>query len=143
MFYKTIECLSGQTKAIDGLFLKQHEVRSFSTITTILGHPGAEKTLKLVSQKYWFSKMRKYVKRYISCCLACMYNKEPTERQPGFLHPIPKFDVPMHTIHIDHLGPFVTSSRKNTQLITAIDGFTKFAFLKAVRNTSVGPVLTF
>jgi hypothetical protein len=49
----------------------------------------------------------------------------------------------MHTIHIDHLGPFVTSARKNTHLILAIDGFTKFAFLKAVRNTSVGPVLTY
>jgi hypothetical protein len=71
-----------------------------------------------------------------------MYNKEPTGKQPGFLHPIPKFDIPMHTIHIDHLGPCVTSARKNTHLILAIDGFTKFAFLKAVRNTSVGPVLT-
>jgi Integrase core domain. len=72
-----------------------------------------------------------------------MYNKEPTGKQPGFLHPIPKFDVPMHTIHLDHLGPFVTSKRKNTHLILAIDGFTKFAFIKAVRNTKVGPVLTF
>jgi hypothetical protein len=72
-----------------------------------------------------------------------MYNKEPTGKQPGFLHPIPKFDISMHTIHIDHLGPFVTSARKNTHLILAIDGFTKFAFLKAVRNTSVGPVLTY
>jgi hypothetical protein len=109
-----------------------------------VGHFGAEKTLELIKGKYWFPKMKKkYVKRYVSCCLACMYNKEPTGKQPGFLHPIPKFDIPMHTIHIDHLGPFVTSARKNTHLILAIDGFTKFAFLKAVRNTSVGPVLTY
>jgi hypothetical protein len=108
-----------------------------------VGHFGAEKTLELIKGKYWFPKMKKYVKRYVSCCLACMYNKEPTGKQPGFLHPIPKFDIPMHTIHIDHLGPCVTSARKNTHLILAIDGFTKFAFLKAVRNTSVGPVLTY
>uniref|UniRef100_A0A1Y1KVF7 Integrase catalytic domain-containing protein n=1 Tax=Photinus pyralis TaxID=7054 RepID=A0A1Y1KVF7_PHOPY len=49
----------------------------------------------------------------------------------------------MHTLHIDHLGPFVTSRKKNQYLITGIDGFTKFAFLKAVRNTSVNPVITF
>jgi hypothetical protein len=108
-----------------------------------VGHFGAEKTLELIKGKYWFPKMKKYVKRYVSCCLACMYNKEPTGKQPGFLHPIPKFDIPMHTIHIDHLGPCVTSARKNTHLILAIDGFTKFAFLKTVRNTSVGPVLTY
>jgi hypothetical protein len=64
----------------------------------------------------------------------------PTGKQPGLLHPIPKFDVPMHTLHIDHLGPFVLSSRRNDYLVVAIDGFTKFAFLKAVRNTKVGPV---
>jgi transposase InsO family protein len=107
------------------------------------GHFGAEKTLELVKQKYWFPRMKKYIKRYVSCCLACMYNKEPTGKQPGFLHPIPKFDVPLHTIHIDHLGPFVLSTRKNAYLIIAIDGFTKFAFLKAVRTTMVGPLLQF
>jgi hypothetical protein len=33
------------------------------------------------------------------------------------------------------------SARKNTHLNLAIDGFTKFGFLKRVRNTSVGLVL--
>jgi hypothetical protein len=73
--------------------------------------------------------------------LITLYNKEPMGKQPGFLHPIPKFDIPMHTKHIDHLGPFVMSARKNTHLMLAIDGFTKFGFLKTVRNTSVGLVL--
>jgi transposase InsO family protein len=108
-----------------------------------LGHLGAEKTCEMIKSKYWFPRMGKYVRRYVSCCLACMYNKEPTGKRPGFLHPIPKFDVPLHTLHVDHLGPFVLSTRKNAYLIVAIDGFTKFAFLKAVRNTKVGPVLKF
>jgi hypothetical protein len=72
-----------------------------------------------------------------------MYNKEPTGRRPGFLHPIPKFDAPQHTLHLDHLGPFVTSTRNNAYLLVAVDGFTKYAFLKAVRTTKVGPVLKF
>jgi hypothetical protein len=108
-----------------------------------VGHFGVDKTLDLVRQKYWFPQMEKYNKRYVSCCLACMYKKEPTGKQPGFLHPIPKFDVPLHTIHLDHLGPFVSSTRNNAYLLVAIDGFTKFAFLKAVRNTKVGPALKF
>jgi transposase InsO family protein len=49
----------------------------------------------------------------------------------------------MHTLHIDHLGPFVLSTRRNAYLIVVIDGFTKFAFLKAVRNTKVDPMLKF
>jgi hypothetical protein len=43
-----------------------------------VGHFGAVKTLGPVKQKYWFPQMNKYIKRYVSCCLACMYNKEPT-----------------------------------------------------------------
>jgi hypothetical protein len=106
-----------------------------------VGHFGAEKTLDLVKQKYWLPQMNKYIKRCVSCCLACMYNKEPTGKQTGF--PTPKFDIPMHTLHIDHLGPFVSSPRKNAYLIVVIDGFTKFVFLKAVRNTKVDPLLKF
>jgi hypothetical protein len=118
-----------------GLCPRLHVVKLFFFHHDNVGHFGAEKTLELIKGKYWFPKMKKYVTRYVSCCLACMYNKEPTGKQPGFLHPIPKFDIPMHTIYIDHLGPFVTSARKNTHLILAIDGFTKFAFLEAVRNS--------
>jgi hypothetical protein len=74
-------------------------------------------------------------------CLVCMYNNEPAGKRLGILHPIPKFDVPLLAIHIDHLEPFVLSARNDAYLIMAIDGFTEFAFLKAVRNTKVGPVL--
>lgn len=49
----------------------------------------------------------------------------------------------MHTIHIDHLGLFVESKAWNKYVITAVDGFTKFLFVKAVLTTKVGPVLSF
>lgn len=108
-----------------------------------MGHFGLEKTLELIRSKYWFSQMRKYTKRYIECCLACLYNKETTGKRPGYLHPIEKYDVPLHTLHLDHLGPFVQSTTKNAYIIIAVDGFTKFLFAKAVRTTRVGPVLVF
>lgn len=78
--------------------------------------------------------MRQYVKRYISSCLGSLYNKEPAGKQPGYLHPIEKA-TPMHTLHLDHLGPFIKSKRKNSYLIVAVDSFTKFTFMKAVANT--------
>jgi hypothetical protein len=37
----------------------------------------------------------------------------------------------------------VLNTRNHACLIVAIDGFTKFVFLKAVRNTKVDPVLKF
>lgn len=53
----------------------------------------------------------------------------------GLLHTIEKVEVPFHTLHIDHLGPFVRSKRGNSYLLVVVDAFTKFNFIRPVRNT--------
>lgn len=107
------------------------------------GHMSCDKTLTSINRLYWFSGMRRYIKKYISCCLNCLYNKEPGGRRPGFLHPIEKIAEPFDTLHIDHLGPFVQSKRKNKYLIVVVDAFTKFVFMKAVQSTRVRPLIAF
>ncbi|KAJ3650016.1 hypothetical protein Zmor_021729 [Zophobas morio] len=107
------------------------------------GHFGDNKTFEAVSSLYWFPSMRRYIKRYIRGCLNCTYNKVPHGQQPGFLNPIDKGKRPMETLHIDHLGPFVSTRRKNSYLIVGIDAFTKFLFMKAVQSTKVGPATNF
>lgn len=102
-----------------------------------------EKTLSAVSKLYWFPGMRRYIKEFITACLPCMYNKEPGGIRPGYLHPIEKVVIPFDTLHIDHLGPFVKSKRKNQYLIVIVDAFIKFVFLKAVRTTKVQPLVAF
>lgn len=107
------------------------------------GHFAIDKTLEAVSARYWFPAMRSYVKNYIRSCLGCMYNKIPSGKRPGRLNPIEKIETPMDTLHIDHLGPFVTSVKRNAYLIVIVDAFTKFIFLKAVPNTKTAPVTRF
>ncbi|KAJ8916988.1 hypothetical protein NQ315_012903 [Exocentrus adspersus] len=108
-----------------------------------LGHLSVGKTLSALLRLYWFPGVRRYVKKFIAACLPCMYNKEPGGKQSGYLHPIEKIAVPFDTVHIDHLGPFVRSKRKNQYLIVIVDAFTKFVFLKAVASTKTQPLLTF
>lgn len=62
-------------------------------------------------------------------------------RQAVELHPIPADKRPFETIHMDHLGPFVSSARENKYVIALIDNLTRFSTLKAVRNTKVTLVL--
>lgn len=52
----------------------------------------------------------------------------------GHFFPIEKICIPFHTIHIDHLGPFVRSKNGNTHILTIVDGFTKYVFVRAVKN---------
>lgn len=107
------------------------------------GHLALEKTIEAIGHRYWFPSMRKYVKNYILACLGCLYNKKPSGKTPGSLHSIEKKDIPMDTLHIDHLGPFVKSVKKNCYVIVAIDAFTKFTFIKPVANTKCSLVIKF
>lgn len=100
-----------------------------------IGHFGFDKTYDRIKQHYWFARMRRFIKKYVLACLECAHNKLPAGKKQGYLHPIPKVSTPFHTIHIDHVGPFVTSKKKNTHILAIIDAFSKFIVLRAVKNT--------
>lgn len=100
-----------------------------------VGHCGFDKTLQRIRKNYWFSKMRKFVKKYVSSCLECLHHKTPGGKREGELHPIDKPSVPFHTIHVDHLGPFIKSKKGNCYLLVLIDGFTKFVSIRPVKDT--------
>lgn len=100
-----------------------------------IGHFGFDKTLEIIKNNYWFPKMRKFIKKYVQSCLECAHAKIPSGKRAGKLHPIEKIDKPFHTIHIDHVGPFVRSRRRNAYLLLIIDAFTKFVILVPVKST--------
>ena len=105
------------------------------------GHFALEKTLEKIRENYWFKGMRRFVAKYVKACLNCLYYKSKSGRKPGFLHPIDKVAVPFHTLHLDHIGPFIRTKNKNTQILTIIDGFTKFCILEPVHNTKTKCVI--
>lgn len=107
-----------------------------------IGHVGFEKTYERIKKNYWFAKSRRFVKKYVESCIECAFAKKATNAScEGLLHPIPKIAVPFHTLHIDHLGPFVKSKKGFTHLLVAVDSFTKFVFIKPVRNTNAQNVI--
>lgn len=106
------------------------------------GHFGEEKVLAMMSEMFWFPKMRKYVRAYIAACPKCAYFKVKQGKPEGFLNPIPKTPVPFHTVHIDHLGPFPRSAKGNEHILAIICGFSKFLLAKPVKSTNAPPVIT-
>lgn len=100
-----------------------------------VGHFGFEKTLQRLRSNYWFPKMRRFTKKYVGACLECAHHKTPSGAKEGELHPITKVQVPFHTLHADHLGPFVRSKHKNSYLLVIVDSFTKYVNLTPVRST--------
>jgi len=95
-----------------------------------VGHPAVENTLERLRRHYWFPYMKRYVKGFVGSCLDCLYNKVPGGQRQGKLHAIDKIGVPFHTVHVDHLGPFIKGKLNNVYLFVLIDGFTKFSIFK-------------
>lgn len=106
-----------------------------------IGHFSLDKSLERIKDKYWFPNMKKIVSKYIKNCINCIYFKNLHGKKPGKLFPIPKYARPFHTLHIDHVGPFVKTTKNNTHLFAVVDSFTKFVFISPVRNTTTRAVI--
>lgn len=100
-----------------------------------IGHFGFEKTFNRIRNTFWFPKMRRFIKKYVAACLECAHHKGSSGRKEGMLHPIPKIEMPFHTVHADHLGPFVRSKKGNFYILAIVDAFTKFINIRAVKDT--------
>ncbi|KAK3511092.1 hypothetical protein QTP70_030283 [Hemibagrus guttatus] len=63
------------------------------------GHPGIQRTLSLLQQRFWWPRMAADVKRYVQGCRECAMSKSPCHLPAGKLLPLP---VPTRTW--SHLG---------------------------------------
>ncbi|CAI6344904.1 unnamed protein product [Macrosiphum euphorbiae] len=105
------------------------------------GHFGLERTIARVTADYWFSRLRRYVRQHINMCLDCLVHKRPSGKRPGLLHPIPPGKRPFQVIHIDHLGPFETSTSNNKYLLVIADNLTKYVQLFPCATTDATGVI--
>lgn len=101
-----------------------------------IGHIGLKRCETLIKSTYWFEKMTTFIRKYINACLDCQFKKAQYGRREGFLHPIDKPEKPMHTWHVDHLGPFCKSKQGFAYIIMIIDSFSKYLFCRKTRTTN-------
>lgn len=101
-----------------------------------IGHPGFDRCEQAIKAQFWFPKMTRFIRKYLNSCIQCAFGKGNHGRLEGELYPIEKAAVPMHTLHADHLGPFVKTRKGNTYILVVIDSFTKFVFAKVAKNCS-------
>lgn len=137
---KLFKCLNGDKTNIRWVVPKGARWQVCRMNHDDIGHVGSEKTLERMKKHYWFPKMSRFVKKYVASCIDCTYAKK-TATNEGLLHPIPKVEIPFHTLHTDHLGPFVRSKGGNTHILVTVDSFTKFVFIKPVKNTKTQNVI--
>lgn len=105
------------------------------------GHFAKKKTTELISKDYYIPKLGKKVEDYIATCIPCLLASRKEGKQEGYLNPIEKGDIPLHTLHLDHIGPLTDTRKQYNHILTVIDAFTKFVWLFPTKSTTTQEVL--
>ena len=71
----------------------------------LAGHFGIKKTMKRISSKFYWPKMRKMIKDYVSSCEKCQKRKSDNQKKSGQISPVAIIESFFMTIHADKYGP--------------------------------------
>jgi transposase InsO family protein len=125
------------------LFVMLKSMRKSLVVTAhdLSGHPAVDRTVANILQDFWFPGVRRYVKQHIRACFECLLTRVPRGKRPGLLHPIPLGKRPFDTVHVDHVGPFITAPGGLRYILVMVDNFTKFVVLQAVSSTKAEPLI--
>ena len=105
------------------------------------GHRGSWGTYQALRRRYWWPQMRKTVYHYCKGCMRCHKSKASLRNRYGYMREYAPC-APGHTIHIDHFGPFVTSTSGNTVVLTVIDRATGYLWAYPCRDAKVETLAT-
>ena len=106
------------------------------------GHFAAKRTEEELKQEFFIPEVQKLIEKVIRNCIRCLLVNRKTGRQEGFLHALPKDEVPLSTYHMDHIGPLESTHKGYKHILVVVDGFSKFVWLYPTRSTTTNEVIT-
>ncbi|GBO30037.1 Pro-Pol polyprotein [Araneus ventricosus] len=83
----------------------------------------------------------KKVEKITSNCFHCILINQKRGKKEGLLHPLQKEDTPLHTYHIDFLGPLQSTNKNYKYVLAIIDAFTKFVWIYPTKSTTSAEVI--
>lgn len=105
------------------------------------GHLSTTKVEILVKRDYFITGLRSKISEVIANCIACILANRKEGKKEGLLMPIDKGDSPLHTYHVDHMGPLESTAKSYKHLLIIIDAFTKFVWIYPVKDKGAEEVI--
>lgn len=105
------------------------------------GHIDARKVETMVKRDYFIDKLGPKVSAVIANCIACILANRKEGKKECLLNTIDKGDIPLHTYHIDHLGPLKSTAKSYNHIFMVTDAFSKFVWIYPVKSTDIDEVL--
>lgn len=100
-----------------------------------MGHVGSGKMIDAIRRTYWFFRFREKCEGHVRYCLKCISFSPVYGKPEGYLHPIPKGNLPFEIVHIDHFGPVDNQVSLKKYILLIEDAFSKFVRLFATKTT--------
>ncbi|XP_051173489.1 uncharacterized protein LOC127289546 [Leptopilina boulardi] len=141
--YELINSILYKREGVKKLFVVPSAMRKSLVIRyhDLQSHTSADRTVEKIREFYFFPGMYRYVRQHVRSCIQCILSKAKTGCQAGQLHPINPGTRPFAKVHVDHVGPFVTTASKNTHALVLTDTLTRFVICKPVRDTKASNVI--
>ncbi len=92
------------------------------------GHPGANATLSLLRDRFWWPNMARDVRRFVQGCPDCAISKSSRHLPAGKLFPLTIPNRPWSHLGVDFITDLPVSDG-NTCILVIIDRFSKFCHL--------------
>ncbi|MBW0493695.1 hypothetical protein O181_033410 [Austropuccinia psidii MF-1] len=92
----------------------------------LAGHPGQERTLKLVKQDFHWSGMTQFIKDHVSSCQQCSRHKNIHYKKFGLLKPLPIPNGPWICLSMDFITQLPLSNSFDS-ILFIVDRFSKMA----------------
>lgn len=106
-------------------------------------HGGMTKTLDRLRRMYYWPNMVLQVRNFVRDCQVCKECKPSNAiLKPGIGTEVVT-ERPFQKIYIDFLGKYPRSKRGNCYIFVVVDHFSKFTFLKAMREATASNVVKF
>jgi transposase InsO family protein len=103
----------------------------------ISGHLGIDKTLRGIAAKFFWPKMAKDIKAYVTTCEACQRNKSTTQYPAGLLQPLPTPGRRWEQVTMDFIVQLPKTKSGFDAIMVVVDRLTKRVhFLPTTTNAS-------
>ena len=106
------------------------------------GHFAVKRTEENLNNEFYIPNVKQKIEKCIANCVTCILVNRKSGKQEGMLHPIEKEETPLHTYHIDHLGPLESTHKNYKYIFAVIDAFTKFVWLYPTKSTDAKEVIS-
>ena len=111
------------------------EIFSSRHDSPLAGHHGQDKTQQLISRDFYWPRMTKDIREYVSACYQCQRNKTPRHRKYGLLQPLPIAPAPWDSLSMDFISQLPLSNGLDAILVV-VDRFSKMGIFIKTQTTA-------